>query len=55
MADKKLPRNAYEIAEGETYVPFTHGQSLTEFSVKAVVSGALLGMLFGMANTYLGL
>ena len=53
--EKKLPTNAYVIKEGETYVPYTHGQSLTEFTVKAVVSGALLGMVFGMSNTYLGL
>ncbi|NNG17076.1 MAG: oligopeptide transporter, OPT family [Gemmatimonadales bacterium] len=51
----KLPPTAYELKEGEEYVPFTHGQTLTEFTVKAVISGAILGVVFGAANTYLGL
>ena len=55
MDPQRLPANAYQIKEGETYVPYTHGQSLVQFTVKAVISGALLGMLFGFANTYLGL
>jgi putative OPT family oligopeptide transporter len=52
---KKLPANAYEIKEGEKYVPYTYGESFNQFTIKAVVSGALLGMLFGASNTYLGL
>lgn len=55
MTDEKLPPTAYELKEGETYVPFTRGRTLTEVSVKAVLSGILLGILFGAANTYLGL
>jgi putative OPT family oligopeptide transporter len=55
MAHKKLPPTAYELREGEEYVPFTFGQTLTEFTLKAVISGVLLGMIFGAANTYLGL
>jgi putative OPT family oligopeptide transporter len=55
MSGKKLPPTAYELQEGQEYVPFTHGQSLTEFTVKAALSGVLLGMMFGAANTYLGL
>ncbi len=55
MADKKLPRTAYELRKGETFEPYTHGQTPAEFTVKAVVAGIFLGMLFGMANTYLGL
>jgi len=55
MNGKKLPPTAYEIREGQEYVPFTHGQSLTEFTIKAALSGVLLGMVFGAANTYLGL
>ncbi len=51
----KLPPTAYELKEGETYVPLTYGQTLTEFTVKAVVAGAILGVIFGAANTYLGL
>jgi len=41
--------------EGEHYVPLTHGKSYAELTLKAILSGALLGMLFGAANTYLGL
>ncbi len=55
MTEKKLPLTAYEIEEGQEYVPFTHGQTLTEFTLKAAISGVLLGMVFGAANTYLGL
>ena len=55
METKKLPRSAYEPREGETYVPLTHGQRLPEITVKAAVSGILLGVVFGAANTYLGL
>ena len=53
--NKKLSRTAYEIAEGEEYVPFTHGQQLSEFTLKAALSGIVLGIVFGAANTYLGL
>ncbi len=53
--NKKLPRNAYEIAEGETYTPLITEDSVSEFTIKAAVSGILLGMIFGAANTYLGL
>ena len=52
---RKLSRTAYELKPGETYVPYTHGRTMTEITVKSVITGALLGMLFGMANTYLGL
>jgi putative OPT family oligopeptide transporter len=52
---KRLPPTAYEIKDGETFVPFTHGQTLAAFTFKAVLTGALLGMVFGAANTYLGL
>jgi putative OPT family oligopeptide transporter len=52
---RKLPATAYELKDGETFVPLTRGETLTEFTIKAVVAGALLGMVFGAANTYLGL
>ncbi len=55
MNGKKLPRTAYVLEEGQEFVPYTSGQTLTEFTVKTVISGALLGMIFGAANTYLGL
>ena len=51
----KLPPTAYELKEGETYVPLTAGETLTEFTLKAVITGAILGVVFGAANTYLGL
>ncbi|MGB5175574.1 MAG: oligopeptide transporter, OPT family [Thermoanaerobaculia bacterium] len=40
---------------GEEYVPFTAGQTLPEFTFKAALSGIILGIIFGAANTYLGL
>lgn len=55
MSTQKLPRSAYEPASGEAYVPLTAGQSLPEFTVKSVLTGILLGMMFGAANVYLGL
>ncbi|MFC1661471.1 OPT family oligopeptide transporter, partial [Gemmatimonadota bacterium] len=54
-APRKLPSTAYQMKEGETYVPYTYGESLTEFTWKAVITGILLGIVFGAANTYLGL
>jgi putative OPT family oligopeptide transporter len=55
MDAKKLPPSAYELKEGEEYVPYTYGMSLPEFTIKAAVAGILLGIVFGAANTYLGL
>jgi putative OPT family oligopeptide transporter len=55
MSDRKLPRTAYELAPGEVYVPYTHGRTPAEFTVKAVAAGIGLGIVFGAANTYLGL
>ncbi len=55
MSGKKLPPTAYRLEEGQEYVPLTQGQTLTEFTVKAALSGILLGVIFGAANTYLGL
>ncbi|GAB4559834.1 MAG: oligopeptide transporter, OPT family [Haliangiales bacterium] len=55
MAENKLSRAAYEPRDNEPYVPYTHGQVLPEFTLKAGISGILLGMVFGAANTYLGL
>ncbi|MCF7804459.1 MAG: oligopeptide transporter, OPT family [Candidatus Marinimicrobia bacterium] len=55
MEKKGLPPNAYKINEGEEYVPYVHGKRLPEFTLKAAISGILLGILFGAANTYLGL
>jgi len=52
---RKLPSTAYELKEGQTFVPLTYGEILTEFTWKAVITGILLGIVFGAANTYLGL
>ena len=59
MSEKKkgLGRQAYvPVPEGQTfesYVPAT--ESPLEFTLKAVVAGAIFGILFGAANAYLGL
>jgi putative OPT family oligopeptide transporter len=55
LEPRKLPPNAYEIAEGEEFVPLTFGERLPEFTLKAVLAGIVLGIIFGAANTYLGL
>jgi len=55
MSPKKLSSKAYELQEGEVYEPYTAGQSLPEFTFKAALSGIILGIVFGAANTYLGL
>ena len=55
MARRSLPPSAYEPRPDEPFVPLTAGETLAEFTLKAVVTGALLGMIFGAANTYLGL
>ena len=54
-APRKLPRTAYTLEEGEEFVPFTHGETLSEFTWKAAITGIILGIVFGAANTYLGL
>lgn len=54
MSDK-LPRSAYEPAEGEEYKPLIQSDDSPEFTLKAVVCGIVLGVVFGAANTYLGL
>ncbi len=43
MANKKLSSTGYEIQPGETYVPYTAGETLTEFTLKAALSGIVLG------------
>ena len=55
MSGRTLPPSAYEPEPGEEFVPLTAGETLTEFTVKAVLTGIILGMVFGAANTYLGL
>ncbi len=55
MSPKKLSSKAYELKDGEVYEPYSAGQTLPEFTFKAVLSGIILGIVFGAANTYLGL
>lgn len=54
---KGLSRAAYEpVAEGQSYEPFVSpDQTPAEFSLKPILTGSLLGILFGAANAYLGL
>lgn len=58
MSDKHgLGRAAFEpIPEGEEYRPYVSPSAAPrELTAKAVVGGALLGIVFGAANAYLGL
>jgi putative OPT family oligopeptide transporter len=55
VSEKKLPPTAYENREGEEFVPLYSGESATEFTFKSVIAGIILGIIFGAANTYLGL
>lgn len=55
MSELKLPRTAYELRDGEAYQPLVRSDTEAEFTVKAAVSGVVLGIIFGAANTYLGL
>ena len=55
MAHKGLPSNAYKTVEGQPFRPYTEGQSMAQFTIKAVLTGILLGIVFGAANTFLGL
>jgi putative OPT family oligopeptide transporter len=55
MSGRKLPPEAYVPDEDQEYVPLTYGETLPEFTVKAIITGIILGIVFGAANTYLGL
>lgn len=54
---KGLDSSAYEpVPEGKRYEPYVSAsESLSEFTLKAVIPGAMFGILFGAANAYLGL
>jgi len=52
---RKLPRTAYALKDGERFVPLHDGGEPLEVSFKAVACGIVLGIVFGAANTYLGL
>ncbi len=55
MSTYKLPKTAYELQPGEQYTPLDRGEHPAEFTIKAIIAGILLGIIFGAANTYLGL
>ena len=55
-AQRGLPPEAYETIPGSEYRPYVPAsQSLAEFTLKAVVIGVLMAVVFGAANAYLGL
>ncbi|NIV17602.1 MAG: oligopeptide transporter, OPT family [Woeseiaceae bacterium] len=57
MRKDGLSQKAYvPIEEGDSYDPFvSSGESIAEFTFKAVGLGILFGIIFGAANAYLGL
>ena len=50
-----LDETAFELKPGQEYVPYVTQDDLAEGTVKSVISGVLLGVMFGAANAYLGL
>ena len=53
---KGLPPEAYEQIPGDRYPPYIAPQErVDEFTVKALVLGIVLSVVFGAANAYLGL
>lgn len=57
MSDKRrLGADAYGGCKGEDYEPYTgHAVTIPEFTLRSVLTGALIGIVFGAANAYLGL
>lgn len=58
MSDQEkqgLHPTAYDLPAGQTYQPYIRQDDLPEMTIRALVSGVLLGIIFGAANTYLGL
>ncbi len=53
---KGLPPEAYEEIPGDEYSPYVGaGETMPEFTIKAIVIGMVLAVVFGAANAYLGL
>ena len=50
-----LDETAFELKPGQQYIPYVTRDDLAEGTLKAVISGVLLGVMFGAANAYLGL
>jgi len=58
LSEKRgLSESAYRpLEKGETYQPYVPAsESMTEFTIRTMIAGALFGVLFGAANAYLGL
>lgn len=56
MERRGLSSDAYEVMDGEKYQPYVSPQeSIAEFTLRAIISGAFFGVIFGSANAYLGL
>ena len=54
--ERKLPQTAIGGVSGDAYQPVVSpGENLPEFTFRSVGIGALLGVVFGAANAYLGL
>jgi putative OPT family oligopeptide transporter len=53
---KGLPPEAYEVMDGEEYPPYVpSSQSPSEMTVSSIAVGSVLGVVFGIANAYVGL
>lgn len=53
---KKLPPEAFGGVSGEEYPPYVAAsENIAEFSLRAVLLGAIFGIIFGAANAYVGL
>ncbi len=53
---KGLSHDAYRVMDGKDYKPYIpHDKILPEFTVRSILLGALLGVIFAAANAYLGL
>ena len=60
MAEEKITKTlssaAFAPKPGEIYEPYiSHEENIAEFTLKAVIVGAVFGIIFGAANAYLGL
>lgn len=53
---KGLSAKAYQKIDGETYEPYVPKHTIVpEFTVRSILLGAILGIIFAAANAYLGL
>src|SRR6056297_3632162 len=51
-----LPPEAYEEIPGDEYSPYVpKTETMSELTIKSLIYGSIFGILFGMANAYLGL